>query len=123
MLDHCLLLGIWALEHIVHLVFQPCKQLPWPQTCLDGNYHSKGLSICTVWNGIQILLSKDNSHRALCSTGSGALFPSHPMLTISTKSALPTINPRENWSLELQSSRATSSDFIWASRYLAGAHT
>ena len=39
------LLGIQALEHIVHLGFQPCKLLPWPQTCLDGNYRSKDLSI------------------------------------------------------------------------------
>lgn len=44
-LDHLSLLGIQALEHIMHLGFQPCKLLLWPQTCLDGNYHSKDLSI------------------------------------------------------------------------------
>lgn len=44
-LDHCSLLGIWALEHITHSGFQPCKLLPWPQTCLDGSYHSKDFSI------------------------------------------------------------------------------
>lgn len=42
---HCLLLGFKALDHIMRLGFQPCKLLPWPQTCLDGNYHSKDLSI------------------------------------------------------------------------------
>lgn len=43
-MDHCLLLAIWALKHIVNLGFQPCKLPSWPQTCLDGNYHSKDLS-------------------------------------------------------------------------------
>lgn len=36
-----MLTGLEALENIMCLGFQPCKLLPWPQTCLD----SKDLSI------------------------------------------------------------------------------
>lgn len=53
-MDHCLLLGLWALEYIMCLGFQPCKLWPWPQTCLDGNQHPQDLS---------------NHHEDACPTG------------------------------------------------------
>lgn len=65
MLDHSSLLGIRALEYIVHLGFQPCKLLPRPQSCLDGNYHSKDLSIH----------HKDACPTGGCSAGKSAMLP------------------------------------------------